>query len=477
MLIEKSDIIRHLESNSVFLELRKLSSTLGKPIYVVGGYVRDLLLWIPNDDIDIVVIGSGIMVAKAFAKQVHSKEITTYSNYGTARVKYNGSQEIEFVGARKESYYRGSRNPIVENGTLLDDLKRRDFTINAMAISLCPDDFGTIIDPLGGLEDLRQEIIRTPLDPQTTFSDDPLRMLRCVRFVAKLGFSVTDNTLDAMRNCRDRLGIISTERISTELGKILLQPYSSTAFKILNNLGILELILPELSALDNTGSPDIPKKHKNNFLHTLKVVENIGKYDKDNLWLRWAVLLHDIGKTETAQYSEDTGWTFSNHEYVGADMIKGIFQRLKLPNKASEYVEKLVKMHMRPSMIPLDEVTPSAIRRLLFDAGDDIRDLIILCRSDITTKYEEKREAAWKRLDRLEEMLRDLVNQDRIRLFQPCLDGNDIMKELGIGKGRIVGEIKAHLKNLILDGLVENEPEALRIEMRKFVQLKGYSIP
>ena len=442
----------------LFTIISNISDKLGVQSYVVGGYVRDLLLDLPNDDIDIVVIGKGIQLAQEFGKKVGSG-VQVFRNFGTAKVNWS-DLEVEFVGARKESYDRGSRKPIVEDGTLEDDLTRRDFTINAMAISLGKNNFGELIDLFGGLDHLDSKTIKTPTDPNITFSDDPLRMLRCIRFATRLGFSINKETFDAIKENRTRLEIISAERISGELNKILMSFDPKRGIDLLMNSGLLELILPELSILNDSGGEGI-EHHKNNYWHSTVVLENVAKRS-DNIWLRWAALLHDIGKEPCKRFIDGVGWTFHNHEYIGTAMVEKIFRRLKLPlDDKLDYVKKMVNLHMRPSLISTEEITDSAVRRLLFDAGDDFEDLMILCESDLTTKNDAKKKRILDHFVQLRNMVDDLRAKDYKRLFQPCLNGNDIMNLLKINKGRNIGILKNFIKDAVLDGRVDNTKESL----------------
>lgn len=442
--------------DNVFKILQETSKELEIDCYVVGGYVRDKILGIPNDDIDIVVVGSGPKMAKAYSKKV-GKEVQIFENFGTAKVG-----DLEFVGARKESYERGSRKPIVEDGTLTDDLTRRDFTLNALAATINgPGEFGEVVDLFGGLEDLEKGILKTPTDPEITFSDDPLRMLRCVRFAVRFGFRISDETYQALEDNRTRLKIISAERISTEMCKILASPDPGRGIIILKDTGLLDLILPEVSVLDDSGGEGI-EHHKNNFIHSVKVLENVAKRS-ENLWLRWAALLHDIGKEPCKRFDSQEGWSFAGHEHVGAVMCEKVFRRLKLPlDDKLDYTKKLVDMHMRPSMISTREITDSAVRRLLFDAGEDFDDLMILCESDLTTKNDEKRERIGQHFIRLHEMVDDLRARDYVRLFQPCIGGTEIMEMFNLRPCREVGLLKQAIKDAVLEGTVENTPEALR---------------
>jgi len=443
-------------------EFRLLSQTadsLGLECYVVGGYVRDLFLERPSKDIDVVVVGSGLDMAKAYGKALgRGAHVSLFKNFGTAQVK-KGNLEVEFVGARKESYHRESRNPIVENGTLEDDQNRRDFTINAMAICLNSARFGELVDPFGGIQDLQERIIRTPLDPEITFSDDPLRMMRCIRFATQLNFYIDDETFQSLEKNRERISIISKERISEELNKIIMSAVPSKGFIDLDRCGLLELVFPELYALQGVETVN-GRGHKDVFLHTLQVLDNVAR-NSNNLWLRWAALLHDIGKPRTKKYDAGHGWTFYNHNYVGFKMVPGIFERMKLPkNEKMKYVQKMVDLHMRPIAIVDDEVTDSAVRRLLFDAGDDIDDLMTLCEADITSRNEAKKQRHLDNFQLVRRKLKDLEEKDRIRNFQPPVDGLEIMRTFGLEPTSIVGELKAAIKDAILDGVIPNEHDA-----------------
>lgn len=440
---------------------------MGVECYLVGGYVRDIFLERPTNDIDVVVVGSGIEVAKGLQKALGKNEKTgrwrahlaVYRNFGTAQIKFYDT-EVEFVGARRESYDRGSRKPVVEDGTLEDDQNRRDFTINAMAVCLNKARFGELVDPFDGIYDLEDGIIRTPLDPDITFSDDPLRMMRCVRFSAQLKFFIDEETFDALGRNAERIKIVSGERIADELNKIMKTQQPSRGFVELQRCGLLQLIIPELSALDIVETRN-GKAHKNNFYHTLEVVDNVAKRS-DNLWLRWAALFHDIGKTRSKRWEPATGWTFHNHNYLGAKMIPGIFRRMKLPMDAKmKYVEKMVDLHMRPIVIADEEVTDSAVRRLLNDAGDDIDDLMMLCEADITSKNEVRKKRFLENFRMVREKLTDLKERDYKRLLQPVIDGNEIMKMFNLPPCRQVGELKQYLKDAVLDNRVANEREPL----------------
>ena len=452
--------LAELLDKDIFHKISEASDKLGVECYVVGGYVRDLFLERPSNDIDVVVVGSGIQVATELKNILGKKaHISVFRNFGTAQVKYRDT-EVEFVGARKESYNRNSRKPIVEDGTLEDDQNRRDFTINAMAICLNKDRFGELVDPFDGVYDMEQGIIATPLDPDITFSDDPLRMMRCVRFATQLNFTIEPETFKALGRNAERLKIISGERIQDELNKILLSQHPSTGFYYLRESGLLDLILPELVALDNVETRN-GKAHKNNYFHTLEVLENVCR-QSDNLWLRWAALLHDIGKPKSKRWEPATGWTFHNHNFIGAKMVKNIFQRLKLPlDMKMKYVQKMVDLHMRPIVIADEEVTDSAVRRLLNDAGDDIDDLMTLCEADITSKNSQRKQRFLENFRIVREKLKDLKERDYKRLLQPVIDGNEIMEMFHLKPSREVGELKKTLKDAVLDNRVENEREAL----------------
>lgn len=458
----------------IFHKISAAADELRLDCYVVGGYVRDIFLERPSDDIDCVVVGSGIAVARRLAAMLGRRaHLSVFKNFGTAQVKYyppgvrynpenpdEGAVEMEFVGARKESYQRDSRKPIVEDGTLEDDQNRRDFTINAMAICLNKDRFGQLVDPFGGLDDLWDGIIRTPLDPDVTFSDDPLRMLRCIRFATRLRFIIEDETFDALGRNAHRLDIISAERINEELNKILLTATPSLGFVDLQRAGLLERILPELSLMDMVETRN-GKAHKNNFYHTLEVLDNVAKASP-NLWLRWAALLHDIGKPRSKRWDNQQGWTFHAHNTIGAKMVPAIFRRLKLPlDTKLKYVEKMVEMHMRPTAIADNEVTDSAVRRLVNDAGDDISDLMLLCEADITSKNQVRKQRFLDNYQLLREKIEDLKQRDFKRLLQPVIDGNEIMRLFGLKPSREVGQLKTYLKDAVLDNQVENEREPL----------------
>ena len=451
----------------IFHKIGEAADGMGVECYLVGGYVRDIFLERPTNDIDVVVVGSGIEVAKKLQQLLGTNQKTgrprahlaVFRNFGTAQVKFYDT-EVEFVGARKESYNRLSRKPIVEDGTLEDDQNRRDFTINAMAICLNKDRFGELVDPFDGIYDLEDGIIRTPLDPDITFSDDPLRMMRCVRFSAQLRFFIEDETFEALSRNAERIKIVSGERIADELNKIMKTAQPSRGLAELQRCGLLQLIIPELAALDIVETRN-GRAHKNNFYHTLEVVDNVAKHS-DNLWLRWAALFHDVGKTKSKRWEPALGWTFHNHNYIGAKMIPSIFRRMKLPMDAKmKYVEKLVDLHMRPIVIADEVVTDSAVRRLMNDAGDDIDDLMTLCEADITSKNEVRKKRFLENFRMVREKLTDLKERDYKRLLQPVIDGNEIMEMFSLQPCREVGQLKQYLKDAVLDNRVPNEREPL----------------
>lgn len=472
--------------NPVFGIFSEVAEQYGFKAFVIGGYVRDCFLGRSSDDIDVVVEGSGVDFANKVAARLeeieysqhktrHKINVSEFKTYGTAMIKYRGL-ELEFVGARKESYRKESRNPIVENGSLTDDQLRRDFTINAMAFSLCKEDFGALVDPFGGLSDLERGIIRTPQDPDITFSDDPLRMLRAVRFATKLStpqlqFCITPECMEAMRRNRNRLQILTRERIAEELNKMLVVPKPSKAFRLMDEAGLLELILPSLTALKGVNVME-GKGHKDNFDHTLQVLDNVAELEMEsrpepNVWLRWAALLHDVGKARTRRYDPSVGWTFHGHEVVGGRMVPKIFSSLKLPlNEKMEYVKKLVELHLRPIALVTEEVTDSAVRRLLFEAGDDIDDLMILCHGDITSKNLRKVERLHANFELVQRKLVEVEEKDAIRNFKNPIDGDYIMKLFGIEPCRTIGELKEYVKEAILNGDIPNEFEAADALMR-----------
>ncbi|MDY3964983.1 MAG: HD domain-containing protein [Prevotella sp.] len=460
----------------IFHKISEAADSLGMECYVVGGYVRDIFLERPSDDIDCVVVGSGIKVAKKLKNMLGRKaSLSVFKNFGTAQVKIytspfdpsipveereKGAIEVEFVGARKESYNRESRKPIVEDGTLEDDQNRRDFTINAMAICLNKSRFGELVDPFGGIDDLYDGIICTPLDPDITFSDDPLRMLRCIRFATRLNFVIEDETFDALQRNAERIKIISGERIAEELNKILMTKVPSKGFVDLQRCGLLQIIFPELAQMDIVETRN-GRAHKNNFYHTLEVLDNVAKHS-DNLWLRWGALLHDIGKPRSKRWDPVAGWTFHAHNTIGAKMIPGLFRRLKLPmDMKMKFVQKMVDLHMRPIAIADDIVTDSAVRRLVNDAGDDIDELMILCEADITSKNQTRKQHFIDNYQLVRQKIDDLKVKDFKRLLQPVIDGNEIMEMYHLKPSREVGILKQYLKDAVLDNKVENEREPL----------------
>ncbi len=442
--------------NEVFGIVSKAAEEEGVRAFVIGGFVRDAFLGRPSKDIDIVVEGSGIALAKRVGKIVGSK-VAVYSNFGTAMLHYKGV-EVEFVGARKESYDRNSRKPVVEDGTLEEDQQRRDFTVNALALSLQREDYGSLVDPFGGIRDLHNGLLRTPLDPDTTYSDDPLRMIRAIRFATQLSFTIVPESFEAIKRNKERLDILSLERINEELNKILLSPKPSVGFLLLEESGLLEKILPQLCNLRGVETMD-GKGHKDNFAHTLQVVDNIAS-TTDNLWLRWAALLHDIGKPLTKHYDPEIGWSFHNHDFVGGKMIPGIFRQLKMPlNEKMKYVQKLVQLHLRPIALVQDEVTDSAVRRLLFDAGDDINDLMLLCEADITSKNENKVKRIKSNFQLVRKKLVEVEEKDRVRNFKNPITGELIMQRYALPPCSTIGIIKEYVKEAILDGIIENNYE------------------
>ena len=469
-ILTQQDIINKLNSE-LFHRLTETADALGIECYLVGGYVRDLMLERATNDSDVVVVGSGISMAEAFCKRLgRGAHLSVFRNFGTAQVKWH-DQEVEFVGARKESYSHDSRKPIVEDGTLEDDQNRRDFTINAMAVCLNSARLGELVDPFDGVLDLQDGIIATPLDPDITFSDDPLRMMRCVRFATQLRFQIEEETFAALERNRERIRIISQERIIDELNKIMRAPAPSIGFVELHRCGLLELILPEVARLDCVETRN-GRSHKNNFYHTLEVLDTVARHS-DNLYLRWAALLHDIGKPRSKRWEPPVGWTFHNHNYLGEKMIAPLFRRLKLPlDERMKYVAKLVGLHMRPIAIADDIVTDSAVRRLLFEAGDDIDDLMTLCEADITSKNEQRKKNFLENFRIVRQKLVDIEEKDRIRNFQPPVDGDEIMRLFNLKPCREIGTLKTALKDAILDGKVPNEHEAaLTFVLHKAAQM------
>ncbi|MCP9611483.1 CCA tRNA nucleotidyltransferase [Coprobacter tertius] len=474
MILDENLLKKHLR-NPIFTLVSETADSINRPCYVIGGYVRDIFLKRNSKDIDIVTVGSGIELASAIAERLGKKAyLSVFKNFGTAQIKYKNT-EVEFVGARKESYTHDSRKPVVENGSLCDDQNRRDFTINALAICLNKDKFGELIDPFQGIEDLQNKIIRTPLDPDITFSDDPLRMMRAIRFATQLQFSIEEKTFDAISRNKERIKIISKERIIDELNKIMLSVKPSTGFLLLEKTGLLALIFPELHALKGVESVE-GRGHKDNFYHTLTVIDNVAS-KSDNLWLRWAALFHDIAKPVTKRYDEKLGWTFYNHNFIGMKMLPGIFRRLKLPlNDKLKYVQKIVELHMRPIVLAEEEVTDSAVRRLLFDAGDNIDDLMLLCEADITSKNPEKVKRFLTNFAQVRKKLKEIEEKDRIRNMQPPISGEEIMQIFALPPCRKVGEIKSAIKDAILDGIIPNEREAALRYMIKTAESMGLTL-
>lgn len=446
----------------IFRAISDSAHQIHQPVFVIGGFVRDAILGRLDEsgetDLDFVTVGSGIKLAKVVAEKLGTNQIAVFRNFGTAQVRF-GEHDLEFVGARKESYDRGSRKPVVENGSLKDDQDRRDFTINAMSWSLNTENFLELIDPFDGMGDIKRKLIKTPLEPEKTFDDDPLRMLRAIRFATQLDFNIDGTTLEAIRNMAQRIEIISKERIITEINKIVMAPEPSNGFALLFNTGLLHLFFPEMAALQGVKDVD-GVRHKDNFWHTLQVLDNVAK-TSDNLWLRWAAIMHDIAKPATQRFSPQHGWTFHGHDAIGANMTKSIFARLGLPlDHRMKYVRKLVRLHLRPIALANEVVTDSAIRRLAFEAGDDFEDLMLLCRADITSKNDKKVQRYLRNFDMVEEKVHEVNEKDRLRNFQPPVTGIEIMEAFKLKPGPVVGKIKDRIQNAILEGQIPNDKDA-----------------
>jgi len=467
----------HEKEKEILATVSQAGQELGVPVYIVGGIVRDRFLGRPSNDIDIVCLGSGIALAQKVQSKLKGKPpIAIYQRFGTAMIMTKSGIELEFVGARKESYRSDSRKPTVENGSIEDDQNRRDFTINAMAISLNPDNFGELLDPFNGLEHLQQKILVTPLEPGKTFSDDPLRMIRAIRFATQLEFTIEEQTFKAIQQYKNRINIVSQERITTEIQKIMASPKPSIGWILLFKSGLLEIIFPELYAMHGVSVKN-NVGHKDNFYHTVQVLDNLAA-KSDNIWLRWAALLHDIGKPVTKRWSDESGWTFHGHEAIGANMIKRIFKRLKLPLGAEmKYVRHLVRLHQRPIALTNKEISESAIRRIIFEAGDSLDDLMELCESDITSKSKEKVQRYLRNYANLREKFKEVEQRDQIRNWQPPIDGEEIMTTFNIPPGRVVGLIKEHIREAILDGVIPNDVDAARQLMFTKAKELGLSVP
>ena len=460
-----TQVDKHL-THPIFKTIADCANQLGVDAYVIGGFVRDIYLGRESKDIDVVTIGKGIELAELVHKQLGEEaHLSVFKNFGTAQVKIN-DLEIEFVGARKESYNRDSRKPIVEDGTLENDQDRRDFTINALAIGLSKSNFGKLLDPFNGVGDIENKILRTPLEPEVTYSDDPLRMMRAIRFASQLNFTIEQNSLEAISKNKSRISIVSKERITDELNKIILSPVPSVGFKLLSDTGLLQLIFPEMMKLHGVETIN-GKSHKDNFYHTLEVLDNVAK-KSDNLWLRWSAILHDIAKPATKRFEQDHGWTFHGHEDKGARMVPKIFESLRLPlNEKMKYVQKLVLLHLRPIVLAKTEITDSAIRRVLFEAGDDVDDLMALCEADITTKNPNKVKRYLQNFELVREKLKELDEKDKIRNWQPPVSGEEIMEIFNLAPCKKVGDLKNALKDAILDGIIPNEREAALVFLKE----------
>ena len=468
MNISGNSYIDFLKPSIIFKTISKIADQIDQPVFVIGGFVRDHILKRETKDIDIVTLGSGIDLANKVSKELNSSPVKIFKNFGTAMILVNDI-EIQFVGARKESYRNDSRNPMVENGTIKEDQNRRDFTVNALAISLNKKSYGEFIDPFNGLIDLKNKVLKTPLNPNITFSDDPLRMMRAIRFCSQLDFKIEDKTLAAIIKNIERIKIVAQERITEEINKIILSDQPSIGFKLLEKTGLLKIIFPEFQLLKGVEIKD-GKGHKDNFYHTLQVLDNLLPFSKNNLWLRWSAILHDIAKPNTKRFSSKQGWTFHGHEDKGARMVPSIFRKLKLPlDDKMKYVQKLVLLHLRPISLTNDSITDSALRRLLFDAGDDLDDLMNLCRSDITSKNKEKKIKYLKRFETVKEKLVDLEDRDKIKNWQPPIDGKEIMSTFKLKPCKEVGLLKDFIKNAILDGEIKNDYQ----EAKKFMLIKA----